>query len=155
MLAVDPDAAAREIRRVLRPGGRAHWPSGTRVNATRGRRSLEARSSSSATPKPPDPDVPGLFALSAPRCAGELLEDAGFTEVEVTEVEVSRRYASVAEMVEESADVSPSFSSTFRGLTVDQQAEVAAHVEAAAAPFTDAEGHVTVAGVSLVARADA
>ena len=70
-------------------------------------------------------------------------------------MEVSRRYASVEEMVEESADVSPSFSSTFRGLTADQQAEVAAHMAAAAAPFTDADGHVTVAGVSLVARADA
>ena len=84
-----------------------------------------------------------------------LLEDAGFTDVEVTEVELSRRYDTVAEMVEESADVSPSFSSTFGGLTADQQAEVAAHMAAGAARFTDADGHVTVPGVSLVARADA
>jgi hypothetical protein len=105
--------------------------------------------------EPPDPDVPGPFGLSAPGALAELLEDAGFTDVEVTEVELSRRYDTLAEMVEESADVSPSFSSTFGGLTADQQAEVAAHMAAGAARFTDADGHVTVPGVSLVARADA
>ncbi len=155
MLAVDPEAAAREIRRVLRAGGHAAlavWDKRERNPwaTIPGSALIELGHA-----EPPDPDVPGPFALSAPGALAEVLEDGGFTEVEVTEVEVSRRYASVAEMVEESADVSPSFSSTFRGLTADEQAEVAAHMETAAAPFTDAEGHVTVAGVSLVARADA
>jgi SAM-dependent methyltransferase len=155
MLAVDPEAAAREIRRVLRAGGSAAlavWDARERNPwATIPGRALVELGHA----EPPDPDVPGPFALSAPGALAEVLEDAGFTEVEVSEVEVSRRYDTVAEMVEESADVSPSFSSTFRGLTAEQQAEVAAHVESGAAPFTDADGHVTVPGVSLVARAGA
>lgn len=155
MLAVDPEAAAREIRRVLRAGGHAAlavWD-------------LRDRNPWATIPgnalvqlghaEPPDPSVPGPFSMSAPGALAELLEDAGFTEVEVVEVEVSRRYDTVAEMVQESADVSPGFSTTFRGLTAEQQAEVAARMESSAAPFRDADGHVTLPGVSLVARASA
>jgi SAM-dependent methyltransferase len=155
MLAVDPEAAAREIRRVLRAGGHAAlavWD-------------LRDRNPWATIPgnalvqlghaEPPDPSVPGPFSMSAPGALAELLEDAGFTEVEVFEVEVSRRYDTVAEMVQESADVSPGFSTTFRGLNAEQQAEVAARMESSAAPFRDADGRVTLPGVSLVARASA
>jgi SAM-dependent methyltransferase len=155
MLAVDPEAAAREIRRVVRAGGHAAFAVWDRRE-----RNPWATIPGSALielghAQLPDPDVPGPFALSAPGALAEVLEDAGFTEVEVTEVELLRRFGSVAEMVEESADVSPSFSTTFRGLTPEQQAEVAAHMAAGAKPFTDADGHITVPGISLVARATA
>jgi SAM-dependent methyltransferase len=155
MLAIDPEAAAREIRRVLRAGGHAAlavWD--------RRERNPWATIPSSALielghAEPPDPDVPGPFALSAPGALAEVLEDAGFTEVEVTDVELSRRFDGVAEMVQESSDVSPSFSTTFRRLTAEQQAEVAEHMAVGAKPFTDADGHITVPGISLVARATA
>jgi SAM-dependent methyltransferase len=155
MLAVDPEAAAREIRRVLRAGGHAAlavWDSRERNPwaTIPGGALIELGHA-----QPPDPDVPGPFALSAPGALAEVLEGAGFTEVEVTEVELSRRFDGVAEMVQESSDVSPSFSTTFRGLTAEQQAEVAAHMAVGAKPFTDSDGHITVPGVSLVARATA
>jgi SAM-dependent methyltransferase len=155
MLTVDPEAAAREIRRVLRAGGHAAlavWDTRER-NPWATIPSLALIELGHA--EPPDPDAPGPFALSAPGALAELLEDAGFTEVEVFEVDVSRRYASVDDIVAEAADVSPGFSTTYRGLTAEQQAEVAAHMAAGAKPFTDGDGHITVPGLSLVARATA
>jgi SAM-dependent methyltransferase len=155
MLTVDPDAAAREIRRVLRAGGHAALA----VWDTRERNPWATIPSLALVElghaEPPDPDAPGPFALSAPGALAELLEDAGFTEVEVSEVDVSRRYATVNDIVAEAADVSPGFSTTFRGLNAEQQAEVTAHMAAGAKPFTDPDGHITVPGISLVARATA
>ena len=155
MLVVDPAAAAREIRRVLRAGGHAAiavWDARERNPwATIPSNALIELGHA----EPPDPEAPGPFALAADGALAELLEDAGFTDVEVQPVQLLRRAASVQEMVKESADVSPGFSAAWRTLTEDQRAEVVAHMARAAAPFTDDDGSVTLPGVSLVARAGA
>ncbi|MGZ4168254.1 MAG: class I SAM-dependent methyltransferase [Solirubrobacteraceae bacterium] len=153
MLAVDPAAAAREIRRVLRTGGNAAiavWDARERNPwATIPTNALIELGHA----EPPDPDLPGPFALAADGAVAEVLEDAGFTEVEVSPVEMLRRYASIEEMVLESADVSPGFSAAYASLTEEERAGVAAHMASGAAPFTDDDGSVTLPGVSLVARA--
>jgi SAM-dependent methyltransferase len=105
--------------------------------------------------EPPDPDAPGPFALAAEGRLAELLEDAGFTDVEVMPVSLERRYATARDIVAESANCSPSFASTYKDLTEEQQAEVAGHMVAAAAPYTAPDGSVTLPGVSLVAHAAA
>ncbi|MGZ4176649.1 MAG: class I SAM-dependent methyltransferase [Solirubrobacteraceae bacterium] len=155
MLAVDPAAAAREIRRVLRTGGNAAiavWDARERNPwATIPTNALIELGHA----EPPDPDLPGPFALAADGAVAEVLEDAGFTEVEVSPVEMLRRYASIEEMVLESADVSPGFSAAYASLTEEERAGVAAHMASGAAPFTDDDGSVTLPGVSLVARASA
>jgi ubiquinone/menaquinone biosynthesis C-methylase UbiE len=155
MLTVDPAAAAREIRRVLRPGGQtalAVWDARER--------NPWALIPSAALlelghTQPPDPDAPGPFALAAEGSLAELLEDAGFTDVEVVPVTLERRYATAHEIVTESANCSPSFASTYKGLTQEQREEVAAHMIAAAARYTASDGSVTLPGVSLVAHAAA
>jgi SAM-dependent methyltransferase len=155
MLAVDPAAAAREIRRVLRAGGHAAiavWDARERNPwATIPSNALIELGHA----EPPDPEAPGPFALAADGALAELLEDAGFTDVEVQPVQLLRRTASVEDLVQESADVSPGFSSAWRTLTEDERAEVLAHMRRGAAPFTDDDGSVTLPGVSLVARAGA
>jgi SAM-dependent methyltransferase len=155
MLTVDPEAAAREIRRVLRPSGHAALA----VWDLRERNPWATLPSNAllelGLAEPPDPNLPGPFALEAEGRLGELLEDAGFVDVEVIPVSVARRYASADEIVAESADVSPSFSTHWRKLGPDDQARVTAHIAAAATQFTSEDGTVTVPGVSLVARASA
>ena len=155
MLTVDPAAAAREIRRVLRPGGHAAlavWDSRER--------NPWAQIPSAALlelghAEPPDPDAPGPFALAADGRLAELLDDAGFTDVEVVPVTLERHYASAQDIVAESLNCSPSFGTTYRKLTDEQQAEVAAHMVAAADAYATPDGSVMLPGVSLVARATA
>lgn len=153
MLIVDPAAAAREIRRVLRPGGRAAlavwdlaqrnpWatiPNGAMVKLGHAER--------------PDPDAPGMFALAAPGRIEALLEDAGFTDVEVRSVELSRRYGSVREYLEETIEVSPTFSVAWIELDDGQREEVSGLIAAGIEPYTAADGSVALPGSSLVATA--
>jgi hypothetical protein len=105
--------------------------------------------------EPPDPSLPGPFSLAEDGRLAEVLEDAGFTDVEVISVALERRSAGAQEMIAESANCSPGFGATYGELSPEQQAEVAAHMTAAAAPYTAPDGSVTLPGVSLVARADA
>ncbi len=155
MLTVDPAAAAREIRRVLRPGGHAALA----VWAARERNPWAQIPSAALLElghtEPPDPDAPGPFALAADGRLAELLDDAGFTDVEVVPVTLERHYASAQDIVAESLNCSPSFGTMYRKLTDEQQAEVAAHMVAAAAAYSTPDGSVMLPGVSLVARATA
>lgn len=155
MLIVDPDAAAHEIRRVLRSGGRAAlavWddPQRNPWATIPGAAMIELGHA-----QPPDPDAPGMFSLAAAGRLAELLQDAGFTGVAVAPVSLMRGYDSVQQYVTETADVSPSFSVSFRELSREQQSEVTARIAAAAAPFTAGDGSLRLPGSSLVASASA
>jgi ubiquinone/menaquinone biosynthesis C-methylase UbiE len=155
MLTVDPAAAAREIRRVLRPGGHAALAVWDRRERNPWALIPSAALLELGHTQPPDPDAPGPFALAEEGHLAELLDDAGFTDVEVIPVTLERHYGSAQDIVAESANCSPSFATTYRELTAEQQAEVAAHMTAAAAPYAEPDGSVTLPGVSLVARATA
>ena len=155
MLTVDPSAAAREVRRVLKPGGHAALA----VWDVRERNQWAMIPSAALVElgfaEPPDPNVPGPFALAEDGRLAELLDDAGFTDVDVVEVSLQRRYASAQDIVAESVNCSPSFGVKWHQLSEAQQEQVAARMVAAAAPFTAPDGAVMLPGASLVARAAA
>jgi SAM-dependent methyltransferase len=153
MLTVDPEAAAREIRRVLAPGGRAAlavwdvpdrnpWttiPSGVMVALGH-------------TP-PPDPQAPGMFTLAGEGRLSELLADAGFTDVSVFPVTLERRYPRVDRFVADTFELSPTAGPAYQRLSLEEQAEVTARIAVEAQPFTAADGSLSLPGSSLVARA--
>jgi SAM-dependent methyltransferase len=155
MLLVDPEAAAQEIRRILRAGGKAAfavWDLASRNPwATIPSQTLISLGHS----EPPDPTAPGMFSLAEPGRLQALLETAGFIEVTVKPVALARRYSDVAGFVEETLELSPMMRTVVAALDDAQRHEVAAQIGDRAREFECSGGSVQLPGVSLVAIASA
>ncbi len=155
MLTVDPEAAAREVRRVLGSGGRAAfavWDHPERNPwATIPSMTMVALGHA----EPPDPNAPGMFRLSADGALQEVLESAGFVEVRVQAVGVERRYEKIDEFIDETVELSPIMGSAFRELPETDRLQIVERITAEAEPFTAADGSVTLPGSTLVAFASA
>ena len=155
MLIVDPDAAAHEIRRVLRPGKRAAfavWDAPERNPWATIPAAVMIRRGHAA---PPDPNVPGMFTLAAPGALDEVLVNAGFTDVVVRPTELSRHYSDPAAFVAETSELSPLFGAVYAELPAEEREAIGADVMTALEPFTEPDGTVTLPGRSLVAVATA
>jgi ubiquinone/menaquinone biosynthesis C-methylase UbiE len=155
MLIVDPAAAAQEIRRILRPGGRAAFavwdtPEHNPWAVIPGRVMVQLGHA-----EPPDPAAPGMFTLADDGRLAELLESAGFEDVVVSPVALERHYDELPRFIEETIDMSPLFSATYQELSPDEQAAAVAAITAAAQPYVADDGSVTLPGSSLVASAGA
>lgn len=155
MLVVDPSAAAREIRRILRSGGRAAfavWDVPERnpwaVIPNRAMTTL-------GHAEPPDPEAPGMFRLAADGRLTELLQDAGFEDVVVRPVALERHFNGIDRYVEETLDMSPIFSTVFKELSSEEQARAVAAITAEVQPYVADDGSVALPGSSLVASAAA
>jgi SAM-dependent methyltransferase len=155
MFSTDPEASLREMRRVLRPGGRvalAVWD-GPPENpwATIPTRAMVELGHTT----PPDPDEPGMFALARPGRLQDVLEAAGFLDVVIGSVQPSRAFDSVEEYVAETHDLSSVFGELFDPLSDERRAALVARVAELAQPYVDADGVLRLPARSLVAAADA
>jgi SAM-dependent methyltransferase len=155
MLVVDSEAAAQEIRRVLKPGGRAAlavWDEPARNPWT--------TISSQALidlgfAAPPEPDEPGMFKLAGEGVLQELLLTAGLIDVRVTPVSMERRFDTVDQYLAETLAMSSRFRSTYRELELEQQTALKRRIGRDLKPFTADDGSLALPGSSLVAVASA
>ena len=152
MLVVEPARAAGEIRRVLRPGGRAAiavW--GPRERNPWLGLVLDAVTAQVGVEVPP-PGVPGPFSLDDPARFEQALSGAGFDELRLEEVEVPLHASTSEEWWTRTLAMGGPVGALVAGLPEDKQAALRDRLEQAARPYATGEG-LEFPGVVLLATA--
>jgi ubiquinone/menaquinone biosynthesis C-methylase UbiE len=155
MFALDRETALRETRRVLRPGGRlalATWTGQERNPwSLVPRRALyDAGLIDTLQLTEPNP-----FSLHTEAIVRGLLEDAGFGEIEVRELELTFAYADAGDWFEVTSAMSRAFADVVEPLDARQLADLRERFAGFAAAHRQPDGTLLVPAVALVAAAEA
>jgi SAM-dependent methyltransferase len=153
MLLADPEAALRETRRVLRPGGKLalaawHAPEHNPWSAQIG-----AELASRGLTEPSAPGEPGMFAFAAPGRVEELLLATGFDDVHVGALDFEFTAPSFDEWWETQFDLSMMMVRALEPLEPAARDEVHDAAAARYAQFAEADGTLRMPARALVASA--
>jgi SAM-dependent methyltransferase len=155
MLLADPRAALTETRRVLRPGGRvalAVWDS-AQQNPWAMLPALELIER--GVTAPPAQGTPGPFALGGAERLRELLEQAGFAEIDVQALDIDQRHDSFEVFWETTLDLSRGFHDAVLSRPEREIAEIRSGVASRLERYAASDGTLAIPACTLVARAAA
>lgn len=152
MLMPNPAVALAETRRVLRPRGRlafAVWASGDRNPwITVAGRILVAHGHM----PPPEPGEPGMFVLGDKKDLHALVQDAGFTTVQMDDVPVRNDYSDVDEYVRRSTELGGMFSRAWTAASDAERDAMTEELREAFQPFA-VDGGYELPGLAVCVRA--
>jgi SAM-dependent methyltransferase len=155
MLMADPATALRETRRVLRPGGGAALAVWDAIDhnpwALLPATELRERGLS----PPAQPGSPGPFALGSTRELTGVLEQSGFSEVRVEELELVRSHASFEDLWDSTLDLSRVFHDAVLDRPPAEIEDIKSSLAKRFAPYTSSDGALQVPGRTLLASASA
>ena len=156
MLMADPAAALAETRRVLRPGGRvalAVWADvGSNPWALLPAQELISRG---LAPAPGSDPRPGPFTLGDAERVKGLLEETGFSDVVVQELELTRADPSFDELWESTLDLSRNFHDAVLERPAEEVAEIRSSLQQRFAPYRQPDGSLRIPARTLLASAGA
>jgi SAM-dependent methyltransferase len=155
MLLADPEAALRETRRVLRPGGRVALSAWTDPADNPWTSAPRAELVAIGALDPPDPDAPDMFAFRDPGRIRDLLERTGFTDIAIEQLDVVVRHGDLDEWWDVQLDISTSLGDAVRALSPAQRDDLRDAIDARLAQYVAADGTVALPGRTHVAAASA
>ena len=150
MLVPDQERAMREIRRVLRPGGRCAYATWGPPDRNPWIFEVVGALLQNGHAPPGDPFSPGgVFSLATPERNVELATAAGFASVAVDEVAATMHFASCDDYWTQSTSIAGPIAASAAGLSDDQLAAVRATLDPSLAPFAR-DGGLAIPWVGLV-----